>query len=222
MMPVNVHEIIPAAVERTLDSLVGGIVLCGVAWTWLRVAYRQNSASRFFILFILLVGIAVLPFLFLASNVGAIAFQGRSLITLPAHFAEYLFVAWAAIASVLLARVAVGFVQLQRLKNSCVVVDSAALDSRIQSALQSSSRSVQLCTSDFVNVPTALGFSSPAKIAIPEWLIHQLSPKSCITWYCTNSRTYAAGTIGPTWHNVCLAQCCSFILRSGGSRAGLR
>src|SRR3954451_5128654 len=104
-MPVNVHEIIPIAVEQTLDSLAGGIVLCGVAWTWLRVAYRQNSASRFFILFILLIGIAVLPFVGLSFASKVSALETHSLFTLPAHLAEYLFIAWAAVASALLARV---------------------------------------------------------------------------------------------------------------------
>ena len=177
MMPVNVHEIIPTAVERTLDSLVGGVVLCGVAWTWLRVAYRQNSASRFFILFILLVGIAVLPFLFLAPGTNAVSAENRSLITLPEHFAEYLFVGWATIASVLLARVAVGFIQLRQLKRRCVAIDFASLNSRIQSALRNSPRPVELCVSARVSVPTALGFGSSAKIAIPDWLISQLSPE---------------------------------------------
>jgi beta-lactamase regulating signal transducer with metallopeptidase domain len=179
-MLANLHEIIPIAIERTLDSLVGGIVLCGVAWTWLRVARRQNSASRFFILFILLIGIAVLPFLGLSwlrqSNI-VISSDAHSLITLPAHSAEYLFVAWAAIASVLLARVMVGFFQLRRLKQSCAALDTNELDPQTQSALRESARRVQLCVSDQVHVPTALGFAAPAKIAIPTWLIHQLSPE---------------------------------------------
>src|SRR5512140_3142980 len=115
MMPANIHAIIPTAVERTLDSLVGGIVLCGAAWTWLRFARRQNSASRFFILFILLVGIAVLPFLFFAPGTITASNETHSLVTLPEHFAEYLFITWTAIASALLTRVAVGFVQLRRL-----------------------------------------------------------------------------------------------------------
>src|SRR4051812_19337324 len=122
-MPVNVHEIIPIAVEQTLDSLAGGIVLCGVAWTWLRVAYRQNSASRFFILFILLIGIAVLPFVGLSFMQRGATLQTRSLFTLPPHFAEYLFIGWSAVASALLARVAIGFLQLRRFKQSCVALD---------------------------------------------------------------------------------------------------
>jgi beta-lactamase regulating signal transducer with metallopeptidase domain len=179
MMPLSVHEIIPAAVERTLDSLVGGIVLCGIAWTWLRVAQRQNSASRFFILFILLIGIAVLPFAGLSwlTPAGVTASSdAHSLITLPAHSAEYLFLAWSVIASILLLRVAVGLVQLRRLKQSCVPVDSTVVDSRIQTALHSCSRRAELCVSDQVNVPTALGFGA-TKIAIPTWLHHQLSPE---------------------------------------------
>lgn len=180
MMLVNLHEMIPTAVESTLDSLVGGIALCGVAWTWLRVARRQNSASRFFILFILLIGIAVLPLVglsFVSPILGAASPETHSLITLPAHFAEYLFVVWVAIASALLARLAVGFVQLRRLKQSCEILDLHLLNPETEAALRSSSRPAQLCVSDRVNVPTALGFASPTKVVIPSWLVHQISPE---------------------------------------------
>lgn len=174
-------QIIPTAVERTLDSLVGGLVLCAVAWTWLRVARRQNSASRFIILFILLIGIAVLPFADMSwtghTAVAATASGTPALFTLPEHFAEYLFLAWAAIASILLARIAVGLFQLLRLKRHCVAIDAEKLSPEIHSALAACKRQVELCTSDKVSVPTALGFSSPAKIAIPNWLLDQLSPE---------------------------------------------
>lgn len=177
-MTANLSQLIPIAVERTLDSLVGGLVLGGVAWTWLRVARRQNSASRFFILFILLVGIAALPIVGL-SWVGSLRTEGlaeaHSLITLPQHAAEYLFLAWATIALVALSRIAVGFWQLRRLKQSCSPVPAESLDPRVRASLLDSPRPVVLCTSDRVSVPTALGLANPAKIVIPEWLIGELS-----------------------------------------------
>jgi beta-lactamase regulating signal transducer with metallopeptidase domain len=180
MITAILPQMIPTAVERTLDSLVGGLVLCAVAWTWLRVARRQNSASRFIILFILLIGIAALPFAgvsWMGSAPVASASDAHALITLPEHFAEYMFIAWAMIAFVLLSRVGTGLVQLLRLKRNCIAVESAKLDPDVQAALSSAGRDVELCTSDRVSVPTALGFSSPAKIAIPEWLFNQLSPE---------------------------------------------
>jgi beta-lactamase regulating signal transducer with metallopeptidase domain len=179
MLPHSTHEIVPLMVEHVLDSLVGGIALCAVAWTWLRVAGRQNSASRFFILFILLIGIAVLPFAgisFVMRSDGS-GFPGtHSLITLPADSAEYLFLAWAVISAALLTRVAAGFVQLQRLKKRCTAVELTTLDSTVRLALQSCTRRVELCVSDRVNVPTALGLASPVKIVIPAWLMNQISP----------------------------------------------
>ena len=126
------HEIIPIAVERTLDSLAGGLVLSGAAWAWLRVARRQNSASRFIILFILLVGIAVLPIAGISwMTAAATGNAAHSLVTLPVRAAEYLFAAWAVIAVIGLLRIGVGFWQLRRLKQSCVEVDSSSLDGRI-------------------------------------------------------------------------------------------
>ena len=179
MMVANLHQFIPIAVERTLDSLVGGLVLGGVAWTWLRVARRQNSASRFFILFILLVGIAVLPIVGL-SWVGSLRTEGlaeaHSLITLPEHVAAYLFAVWALVALIALSRIAVGFWQLRRLKQACVSVPAETFDPRVRASLLDSPRAVSLCTSDRVGVPTALGLVSPAKVVIPTWLLSELSP----------------------------------------------
>jgi beta-lactamase regulating signal transducer with metallopeptidase domain len=181
MITAILPQMIPTAVEHTLDSLVGGLVLCAVAWTWLRVATRQNSASRFLILFILLIGVAALPFAGISwtghTAVASASLDTHALITLPEHFAEYLFLTWAVIAFVLLSRVGVGLVQLLRLKRNCFPVDTAELDPQVQAALATCKRQVELCTSERVNVPTALGFSSPAKIAIPTWLVDQLSPE---------------------------------------------
>ena len=175
---VQAHELIPFAVERTLDSLVGGLVLGGAAWTWLRVARRQDSASRFFILFILLIGIAALPIVGLSwiTSAGAGTASAHSLVTLPEHAAEYMFLAWAIIALFGLARIAVGFWQLRRLKRSCVPLDEAFIDPKVRASLLASPRAAILCASDRVSVPTALGLASPSKIVIPNWLVDQLSP----------------------------------------------
>jgi len=178
MMLASQHELIPIAVERTLDSLIGGLVLGGVAWTWLRVARRQNSASRFLILFILLVGIAVLPvvgFSWMNSSNVAGTVAAHSLITLPEHAAEYIFGLWALVALFGLTRIAVGFAQLRRLKQSSIAIDSDAVDPRVRASLLESPRPAVLCTSERVTVPTALGLSIPAHIVIPAWLMDQLS-----------------------------------------------
>lgn len=178
MMLPHAPEAIPVAVERVLDSMIGGLALAGVTWMWLRVARRQNSASRFIILFILLIGIAVLPMLgFSWIGRGTNAVSTHSLFTLPQNAAEYLFLAWAAMAVAGLLRIAVGFLQLRKLQRSCAVVESAVLDARVADALRNSPREAILCTSERVNVPTALGFSRPARIAIPAWLLDQLSPE---------------------------------------------
>lgn len=177
MMLPSAHEIVPIAVERTLDSLAGGLALAAVTWAWLRVARRQDSASRFIILFILLVGIAVLPILGLSwLSRGAEISPAHSLIKLPPNAAEYIFLAWATVALAGLLRIALGFFQLRRLRRGCVAVDSTRLDARIAEALATSPRKATLCTSERVNVPTALGLASPARIVIPAWLLDQLSP----------------------------------------------
>jgi len=180
MMLPAVHDFIPVAVERTLDSLVGGLLLAAAAWIWLRVARRQDSASRFIILFILLIGIAVLPIAglsWLHPGTSIASTNAHSLLTLPENAAKYLFLAWTVVAAAGLARVGVGFLQLRKLRCECVEVEAESLDERVRYALAQSPRPAVLCTSETVNVPTALGLASPAKIAIPSWLMEQLSPE---------------------------------------------
>jgi beta-lactamase regulating signal transducer with metallopeptidase domain len=178
MMLAELHALIPLAVERTLDSLVGGLVLTGAAWAWLRVARRQNSASRFLFLFILLIGIAVLPIVGLSwLHPTSSSPDPHSLVTLPNHVAEYIFGLWFAVTAVALLRIAVGFAQLARLRRSCLAVNASEIDPRVAQALQNSPRAAVLCSSDRVGVPTALGLASPAMIVIPSWLMSQLSPE---------------------------------------------
>jgi hypothetical protein len=75
-----------------------------------------------------------------------------------------------------LLRVAVGFWHLQRLRENCVPVDLAALDPLLQKTLAEfdSPRTVTLCVSDELRVPTAIGFTKP-RVVIPSWTVEELS-----------------------------------------------
>jgi len=100
----------------------------------------------------------------------------RSEITLPVSWALYIFAAWALVAAVGLLRIGVGFWHLYRLRKGCVPVDVATLDPLLQKTLAEidASRTVTLCVSDDLRVPTAIGFTKPL-VVVPSWTLQELS-----------------------------------------------
>ena len=75
-----------------------------------------------------------------------------------------------------LVRVAVSFVNLQRLRKSCRDVDVTSLSSILQDTLRNfdAARGARICISDEVRVPTAIGFARPLVI-LPAWALADLS-----------------------------------------------
>jgi beta-lactamase regulating signal transducer with metallopeptidase domain len=184
---IALHAIAQASAVQIVDCLIEGTLIAVFAGAVLRAARPQNSSTRFAVWFSALMGIAALPAL---SGISGASARTTSLpvqtvsppaITLPGSWALYLFAAWAAIAAWHLLGVARGLWHLRVLRNSCVPVDSAMLDARLREALarNASSRNgtprpVVLCTSDLVQVPTAIGLVKPA-IIFPSWIVQELS-----------------------------------------------
>jgi beta-lactamase regulating signal transducer with metallopeptidase domain len=164
--------------ERVFNCLAQGIVIALFAWILLRIAGRRNSSTRFAVWFSALLGVAALPWIVpLASSGSAPGAGGAgSLITMPGSWALIMFLVWAVIASAALSRVALGLWQLRKLRRSCIAIDPATLDPALQRTLQEfgSPRSMQLCLSDRLRVPTAIGFLNPA-VVFPAWAMEELS-----------------------------------------------
>ena len=175
----SLHAFAETSAVQIVDCLVQGTLLAIFSSLMLGMARRQNSGTRFFLWFSALMAIATLP-LFGGSwgrHVGIPAgIATPSTITLPASWALYLFGTWAVIAAGLLIGVVRGLWHLHILRKSSVPVGPAALDPRLQRTLERAraKRSVDLCTSDRVQVPTAVGLAKPM-ILIPCWVIEELS-----------------------------------------------
>jgi len=165
---------------RIVDCLLEGTLIAIFAGTVVRMPRLQNSSAKFAIWFSALMAIAALPALSGASwwQGSGIATQtlSRPAITLPGSCALYVFGAWAAIAAWFLLGVGRGLWHLRVLRRSCVPVDPAMLDARLQQTLARNglARPVALCTSDRVHVPTAIGLIKPAVI-LPNWAMQELS-----------------------------------------------
>jgi beta-lactamase regulating signal transducer with metallopeptidase domain len=173
---LNLESLAQLSAERILNCTAEGMVIALLAWLLLRALGRQNSGTRFAVWFAALLGIAALPLLGdWASNGTDLA--KRSEITMPGSWAVYILAAWLLIAAAGLLRVGIGFWHLHRLRKSCVPFDVTTLDPALQKTFEEfdSTRPVQLCTSDRLRVPTAIGFMSPL-VVIPSWTMRELSP----------------------------------------------
>ncbi|MFZ0816478.1 MAG: M56 family metallopeptidase [Candidatus Sulfotelmatobacter sp.] len=166
--------------ERMLNSIAEGIAIALFGWILLRILGRQNSSTRFAVWFSALIAIAALPFFnnnLAFSGAGTFSHATHSAILLPGSWAIDIFLLWAVISGAGLARIAFGFLQLRKLRQSCTPIDPSSLDPILRDTLSKfgCARQLEVCTSDRVRVPTAAGFSKPA-IIIPPWALQELSP----------------------------------------------
>jgi beta-lactamase regulating signal transducer with metallopeptidase domain len=173
------HALAQVFTERMLNSTLEGIFIALFGWVLLRALSRQNSNTRFAVWFSALIAIAALP-LFENVTLGApvaLASATSSAFRLPGSWAVDIFVAWAAIASIGLARIGISFLHLYKLRITCVAVDPSKLHPLLRSTLEEfgSTRRVTICISDGVRVPAAVGFIKPM-IVIPPWTLDELSP----------------------------------------------
>ena len=173
-MHTVLNAVAQVSAERMVDSLAIGLGLAAFAGTLLRVAPRQNSATRFSMWFAALVGTAVLPLLVSGGNRVTVHTLPHPLIFIPSSWALYIFSACAGIAIIALLRVGIGFSELRRLRQSCRRIEFADEHWHSTVARFCPSRKVELLTSDRIHVPTAIGFVKPA-VVIPSRLLQELS-----------------------------------------------
>ncbi len=172
---INLRAVAEFSAERMLNCIVEGLAIALFAWLVLRITGRRNSGTRFGAWFVALMAIGALPF------VGALAPGGATTaippaFTIASSWAMYLFTAWAVIATIGLLRVGVGLWQVRRVRANCIEIATASLDPLLRETLREfrSSRSVKICVSDSLQVPTAIGFLQPV-VALPEWAIGELT-----------------------------------------------
>ncbi|HEV2988246.1 MAG TPA: M56 family metallopeptidase [Candidatus Angelobacter sp.] len=170
------HAIAPAVVEAMMYCLIEGTLLALFVYLALRIVSRKNSGTRFAIWFATLVAVILAPVVTLPS-LKAVSVAGSASLTLPASLAVWAFLAWAAIATAGLLRVAVGFWQVLRLRKTCVSINLADLSPEVRKIVEQAqeSRPVLIGTSPKLDVPTAIGFRKPA-VLLPAWLVAEVSP----------------------------------------------
>jgi beta-lactamase regulating signal transducer with metallopeptidase domain len=173
---LNMHFVAQMSVERLLNCLAEGIAITLFAWLLLQLIGRRNSGTRFAVWFCALVAIALAPFVEVSGSAAAMTHPPGAAITMPRAWSLYLFGAWAVIAAIGLGRVVMGLRHLRAIRTSCEPVELASLDPTIAQTLAEfrSVRPVELCVSDVLHVPTAVGFFRPG-VVVPRWSLEELS-----------------------------------------------
>jgi len=164
--------ITPEFVGRMLNTIAEGLVVSGCVWLAMRWFKPLNSGTRFAVWFSTLLAIVALPFLSRTNSVEAVA-SSYAQLAFPTSWAIYLLIAWASIASILLARLAVSLWHIAKLRRNSTVIDPSTLDSTLRTVWTETSRRVELRISEKVRVPAALGFFRPAVI-VPTWTLEEL------------------------------------------------
>jgi beta-lactamase regulating signal transducer with metallopeptidase domain len=196
---VALNTIAQTSAIQIVNCLVAGTLIAIFAGTVLRASRLKNSSTKFAVWFSALMGIAALPVLTgisgasWAHGTGSVQTASHAAITLPGFWALGIFVAWAAIAAWFLFGLVRGLWHLRVLRRSCVLVDPARLDVRLRNTLARNGssedgsskdgssenaphRPIALCTSDLVQVPTAIGLVKPT-IILPSWILQELTPQ---------------------------------------------
>ncbi len=180
-IPDMFHFLAQAGAQRLMDSLALGSEIAALAWLLLRLAPRTSAATRFAVWFFALVAVAAAPLGAGLVEAGLLPGVPAYLpsawrISLPAFWAPYLLGAWALIAACGLLRLGSGVRQLRRLRQSCSLMDPDGLPPLARRTVAEFQREIpiEVCLSQHVSVPMAVGFFRSAVI-LPAWLPAQVS-----------------------------------------------
>lgn len=177
-MSPSLHAVAELITLRFVDSLAEGTLVCLLAALFLRLARRQNAATRFAVWFSALVAVSSLPWIGGAwLHVGAaVADSGHAAITLPDSFALCFIAVWGVVAVWFGIGICRALWYLSVLRKNSVRIDPAELDPVVRETLQrhGANRRIELCTSGQVRVPTAVGLLKPV-ILVPIWILRELS-----------------------------------------------
>jgi beta-lactamase regulating signal transducer with metallopeptidase domain len=175
MNPLNLHFVAQMSVERLGNCLAEGTAIALFAWLLLRLVGRRNSGTRFAVWFCALIAMAAAPLVELSSPATTLH-PSAAAVTIPREWSIYLFAAWASIAVIGLARVGYGVWHLRAIRRSCQPILLAECDPKIVRTFEDfgSDRRVELCASEDLRVPTAIGLVKPA-VVIPSWALRELS-----------------------------------------------
>jgi beta-lactamase regulating signal transducer with metallopeptidase domain len=178
MTVFDLHNFAQVSAGRVLNTMAEGVAIAALTWVVVRLFGIRNSAIRFALFFSTQLAVVALPFFVPPTSFSTSAPWQRPEVTAPSSWAIGLFVAWAVIAFLLLARLCVSLWHVGRLRRDSQEADLTILDKSLVNVLQAfgSRRRIKLRFSDCIRVPAALGFFHPS-IVIPRWAVRELPPE---------------------------------------------
>jgi beta-lactamase regulating signal transducer with metallopeptidase domain len=173
-----IHPQIAWLAERFLNGVPEGIAVAVLVWLLLRMLVHSSSRTRFAVWLSALGAIVILPLARGLWSAKAAQDTTSSLVPISEVWGRDILLAWIALTSLALIRVAVGLWNLRRLRRNSVKVDIGSLDPEVQQTLTAfrGPRSVSLALSSRVTVPAVIGFFQPV-ILLPAWSLEELSPQ---------------------------------------------
>jgi len=155
-----------------VNTIAEGMALAGLSWVALRLFRGRSAVIRFTVWFSTLLAVVSLPLL--VRNNSTVSWRKPEL-ELSSVWAKDFFIAWAAIASVLLLRLGGSLWHVRRLRRECREIDPREHPDLVETVRRNViGREVALLVSDEIRVPTALGFFRPA-VVLPVWALRELS-----------------------------------------------
>ena len=178
---LGLQTVAEISVERILNALPEGLLIAFFAWALLRILRKQNSGTRFAVWFLALLAVAALP-VFGGFRFGPLHWGDmRPAISIPGHWALFVFLFWVMGSSLALARLLTGLWRLRKLRQSCTPMMAADLDPMVRKTvetiggLKSMSQAITIAASEQVRVPAAIGFWKRT-IVLPTWALRELPP----------------------------------------------
>jgi beta-lactamase regulating signal transducer with metallopeptidase domain len=168
------NAIASAAFERMVYSLAEGLLLTLVVAIALRLLPARASQTRFAVWLSALAGIVAVTLFGLHGASGVHEQSSSSLLTLPVAVAEGAFALWALLATLGLARIALGMCQLSKLRRQCTELNPRLLPAEARGLIQEFQgvRRVTILQANDAHTPKAVGFFAPA-IILPKWLLEE-------------------------------------------------
>ncbi len=178
---MDIRALAETFAAHMLNGVLAGVGLVLAAELGLRVLRHKGSATRFVIWFTTLAAVVLLPIMRLSDPTGSGRSPASGLV-LSSEWAWGFVGAWALTASIGLIRLGFGLARLRTIRQRCETVASRLLDSKLAAQLSAfgEKRRVELCTSDEISTPTAIGLFCPA-VVIPHWAMAELSAEELKT-----------------------------------------
>src|SRR5215469_10701111 len=122
-----IHGVPEMIAERALNSVPAGLAIAGLAWAALKAFSKHGSGIRFAVWFVVLLGIAAVPFVPSLRSSPPTTLPLPTGLTLPGMWARVIVFGWAFVLALIGVRLAFGLWSSLRLKREAIPLEISEL-----------------------------------------------------------------------------------------------